>query len=213
MRAAGLAVGLAAAALVLAGPSFAHDGVNHATQAEAAAHAAAVPTGPALPLPFDLGGPFVLTDHTGAARNQVDPPGRMQLVFFGYANCPSICSAAMPMIADTVDILAGQGIAAVPVMITVDPARDTPETMAEPLHQVHPDFIGLTGTEAELAQVRALFGVQSKVVFTDPEYGAVFAHGSHIYLLDGAGEMLTLIPPILSADRAAEIAARYADGV
>lgn len=209
MRAAGLVV----AAFLLTGPSFAHDGVSHTTQAEAAAHAAAVPPGPALPLPFDMGGAFVLTDHTGAARSQADPAGRMQLVFFGYANCPSICSAAMPMIADTVDVLAGQGVMAVPVMITVDPARDTPETMAEPLHQLHPDFIGLTGTEAELAQVRDLFGVESKVVFTDPDHGDVFAHGSHIYLLDGAGEVLTLIPPILSAERAAEIAARYADGI
>ncbi|MBC7156056.1 MAG: SCO family protein, partial [Rhodobacteraceae bacterium] len=46
--------------------------------------------------------------------------------------------------------------------------------------------------------------------FEDPEYGPVYAHGSHVYLLDPAGEVLTLLPPILGPARMAEIAAGYA---
>ena len=48
------------------------------------------------------------------------------------------------------------------------------------------------------------------MVFEDPEYGPVFAHGSHIYLLDADGTLLTLLPPILSPERVVEIVAGYA---
>ena len=52
---------------------------------------------PAAGLPFDLGGAFQLTDQSGTPRTEVDPDGRLQLLFFGYANCQQICSAALPL--------------------------------------------------------------------------------------------------------------------
>ncbi|PWR02217.1 SCO family protein [Meridianimarinicoccus roseus] len=215
MRAFGALMAFGLGAGAMAAPALAHDGVVHGSAEEAARHAAAPPDGPtgrAGALPFALGGPFALTDQTGARRTQADPAGRMQLLFFGYANCPSICSAALPMMADIVDLMAERGVAAVPVMITVDPARDTVGSMGAPLKAIHPAFVGLTGTPEALAQARTAFGVQSEVVFTDPEHGDVFAHGSHVYLLDAAGTVLTLLPPILSAEHAADIALRYAPG-
>lgn len=107
-------------------------------------------------------------------------------------------------------ILGEAGIRTSPILITVDPERDTPEAMRAPLANLSPDMIGLTGTEEELAAVRKLFQVEAKVVFDDPELGPVFAHGSFIYLLNGEGKLLTLIPPIMSPDQGAEIVARYA---
>lgn len=196
------------AALLTGGAAQAHDGVQHKSQAEAAAHVAALPLPTALP--FDVGGSFDLVDHTGARRTEADPDGRYQLLFFGYANCPSICAVAMPLMAQATDALAAKGIAVRPVMITVDPTRDTVDNMAAPLHELHPDFVGLTGSEEALQVAYDAFGVESELIFTDPEYGDVFAHGSHIYLLDGAGKVLTLLPPILDADRVTDIVANYA---
>ena len=208
------------AALLAAGPAAAHDGVEHATPEEAARHRAA--TAPALAgplpddlpgaLPFDLGGPFALIDHTGAGRSEADPEGRMQLLFFGYANCPSICAVAMPMMAEVTDALAARGVEAVPVMITVDPERDTPETMDAPLAEIHPAFVGLTGSAEALAAAYEAFGVERTLVGDLPDVGPIYAHGSHIYLLDAKGEVLTLLPPVLSTERMAAIALRYAPG-
>ncbi|MEM7614131.1 MAG: SCO family protein [Pseudomonadota bacterium] len=175
-----------------------------------AAGASDIPAPQGLPLPFDFGGAFALTDHTGATRTQADPEGRMQLVFFGYANCEQICSVALPLMADVAYDLADRGLAVTPVMITVDPARDTVADIGPPLAEHHPDFVGLTGSEDELAPVYDLFAVEHKLVWTDPEYGPLYAHGSHIYLMDAAGAFLTLIPPILSPERATEIVAAYA---
>lgn len=207
-------------AVLAASPATAHDGVVHVTSEAARAHAGPPPARLAgdlpaeLPdaLPFALGGPFRLTDQTGAERTETDPEGRMQLLFFGYANCPSICAVALPMMAEVVDALGEQGVPARPVMITVDPERDTPETMGTPLSAIHPDLIGLTGDEAALAQARAAFGVGRSLVGELPDTGPIYAHGSHVFLLDGAGAVLTILPPVLTVERMTEIALRYARG-
>lgn len=204
-------VTLALATLAL--PALAHEGVDHDNPEDAARHlaetAGPLPAPQGLPLPFALGGPFTLTDQSGDRRSEADPEGAFQLLFFGYANCPSICAVALPMMGEVTNALRARGVAATPVMITVDPKRDTVETMGAPLAAFHPDFVGLTGTEDELAPVYDLFSVEKTLVFEDPIEGPIYAHGSHIYLLDGGGKVLTLLPPILSAERIVEIAAAY----
>ncbi len=197
--------------------ALAHDGVVHNSEEEAAAHRAEtalaeqVPLGAPTALPFDLGGAFELTDHTGAARAEADPDGYAQLLFFGYANCPSICAVAMPMMAQLTDELLRSGHKVRPLMVTVDPERDTVENMGPALRELHPDFVGLTGSDAQLEHVYGLFQISRELIFEDPEYGPVYAHGSHIYLLDAKGEVMTLIPPILGVDRASQVVANYLD--
>lgn len=200
-------------ALAVALPAAAHDGVDHGSAAEARAHLSApVPAAerPATPFPAKIGGPFRLIDQHGRARSEADPDGRLQLLFFGYAECQAICTAALPMMAETARLVAEAGIGVTPVLITVDPARDTPEALRRRLPELHEGMLGLTGTEEALAAARAAFGVQRKLAFEHPDYGAVFSHGSFIYLLDAAGTVLSVLPPILSAERGAEIVARYA---
>lgn len=169
-------------------------------------------TGPAQatgPLPFDLGGAFDLVDQHGAPRNQVDPDGRAQLLFFGYVNCPSICTAALPMMADATDLLARQGLTVRPVMITVAPEQDKVTTMVAPLARLHPEFIGLTGSKTALAQAYKAFSVEHEQAFFDPEFGPVYTHGTFVYLLDAQGQVLTLFPPVLTPERVASIVAGY----
>lgn len=169
----------------------------------------AAPLGAQTALPFDVGGAYALVDHTGAPRTQADPDGLAQLLFFGYANCPGICSAALPLMVDTVALLAEDGIKVQPVMITVDPARDTVETMGAALAEYDPGIIGLTGDTDALDVAYKAFSVDHKLAYDDPEYGPVYTHGSLIYLMDGAGEVLTLIPPVMDAASAAGIARKY----
>jgi protein SCO1 len=194
------------AILTLAQAAAAHDGVDHGTEAEAAAHSAQ-----GVPLPLNLGGAFTLTDQHGRPRSEADPDGQLQLLFFGYAQCREICSAALPQMADITDALAARGIRVTPILITVDPARDTVDAMAPAMAALSPDFIGLTGTEAELAVAYKAFSIDSSFVLNDPASGPVYAHGSFIYLLDGAGQFITLLPPILSNDRMIAIIAAHAD--
>lgn len=185
----------------LATPAVAHD--TRANEKPLPA-----PTGQALPLP--LGGPFRLTDQHGRERTEVDPEGRLQLLFFGYAACESICTVALPQMAGLTARLRARGIALRPIMITVDPERDTAPAIRHALGPLAPDFLGLTGSPEALAAVYRQFAVERSVVLADAAGQPVYAHGSFLYLLDGQGKFLTIIPPVLSDDRAEEIIAAFA---
>ncbi|MEM6408649.1 MAG: SCO family protein [Pseudomonadota bacterium] len=161
------------------------------------------------PLPFNLGGAFELTNQFGEIRTEADPGGKPQLLFFGYVNCQEICSAVFPMMGQVVDALDEKGFEVTPVLITVDPARDTVETMAMPLAEHHPDFVGLTGSAEALQVAYDAYSIETEEVFYDPEFGPVLAHGSFVYLLDSNGTFLTLIPPIVTPEQAAGIVSKY----
>ena len=194
-------------------PASAHDGVVHKTPAEAAAHSAApravapVPAG--LPFPVDIDVRFALTDQTGRRVTEQDFRGRPMAVFFGYANCQAICSVALPRLGEALDLLGERADAIAPLLITVDPVRDTPETMGPALAKWHPALGGLTGSEADLAAVRARFQVEAEVVYVDPDIGPVYSHGSFIYLIGAEGDLLTIVPPILGPERIAQIISAY----
>ncbi|MEO0371108.1 MAG: SCO family protein [Pseudomonadota bacterium] len=194
---------LLAAALCLGGMAFAHGDEDHGTPA------ALDLSGAVTPLPWDVGGPFALTDHTGAPRTQVDPNGQHQLLFFGYASCPGICSAALPLMADAVDALGKDGVDVSPILLTIDPKLDTPDTMGPALADLSPDFVGLTGEPEALNAAYSAYRVTFEHLFDDPDYGPIYSHGSHIYLLDPAGEVLTLLPPVLPAEQVVAIVKRY----
>ncbi|MEO1027151.1 MAG: SCO family protein [Pseudomonadota bacterium] len=161
-------------------------------------------------LPFNLGGSYALTNQHGDVRTEADPEGNYQLLFFGYANCLQICSAALPMMGDIAADIAEVGTV-VPVMITVDPETDTPEYL-NTLTQYHDSFIGLTGTEDELQVAYDAFSVEKELLFVDPTGYPVYSHGSFLYLLDGNGEVLTLVPPILDVDQAVALITPYLEG-
>ncbi|MEM6303978.1 MAG: SCO family protein [Pseudomonadota bacterium] len=161
------------------------------------------------PLPFDVGGAFNLTDQYGQTRTQADPDGHAQLLFFGYANCPGICTAALPLMIDTVEAMAAEGVTITPVMITVDPTRDTAENMTEVLSAYHPDFIGLRGDPTALEAAYKAFSIERTLAYEDPEFGPIYTHGSFVYLLDARGEVLTLLMPVMDAETALRITRKY----
>lgn len=168
----------------------------------------AAPAFAGSPLPFDVGGPFELVDQTGETRTDESFHGKPALLFFGYAECQAICSVALPRMAETVDLLAEQGTDVQPILITVDPKRDTPEALAKAAPKVHERLVALTGSDEALAKARKSYRVESKLIGEDVE-GPIFAHGSFIYLLGADGKVKSLMPPVLGPERMAEIALGY----
>ncbi len=98
----------------------------------------------------DIGGPFTLLDTASNAVTEKDIITKPTLVYFGYTFCPDICPFDNARNAQAVDILEERGIETVPVFITVDPTRDTPDVMAEYVANMHPAMIGLSGTEDQI---------------------------------------------------------------
>ncbi|MEO1017904.1 MAG: SCO family protein [Pseudomonadota bacterium] len=179
-----------------------------------ALHSAGAGSAPPLPdtvepFPIDIRVAFDLVDQDGVQRTENDLAGRPAAIFFGYANCEAICSVALPRLAAALELLGPEGEAIQPILITVDPERDTPEAMREALPKYHQRLIGLTGSEAALAAVREVFQVESKVVWREPDGAPIYAHGSFIYLIGADGEVKTLLPPILSEQRIAALMRKY----
>lgn len=216
---AGLRAGIAGAAVVLmavAGgdPALGHEKHKHgdapAEPAAAAGDAAPASQGIALePFPVDIGGAFALIDHTGKPVTDADYRGRYMLVFFGYAQCDSICPVGLKRMTEAVDLLGEPGERVQPILITVDPENDTPEALAAHLPSLHPRLVGLTGEPEAIAAAMKSYRVNAKLVGESWKGTPVISHGSYVYLMGPDGELLSVLPPVLSSRAMADIIARY----
>ena len=100
-----------------------------------------------------IGGPFELTDHTGQRVTDVDVIDGPTLMYFGYTFCPDVCPLDTYRNAEAVAVLEERGIKVKPVMVTIDPERDTPESMAAFVGYLHEDMVGLTGSPEDISAV------------------------------------------------------------
>jgi protein SCO1/2 len=140
-----------------------------------------------------IGGPFELTDHTGARASSQSLAGKPSLVYFGYATCPDVCPMELAEVSAAVEILQDEHDLTVrPVFITVDPERDTVEKVAEYASFFHDDMVGLTGTPEEISKTAKAFRVYYNRV-ADPDFqdGYSMDHSNIIYLLDDKSEYVT----------------------
>ena len=82
-----------------------------------------------------------------------------------------------------------------PVLITVDPERDTPEQLASYVKSFHPRLVGLTGTPAEIEAVAKAYRVYFKKV-ADPKSTAGYTidHSALIYVMGPDGAYRTHFP-------------------
>lgn len=115
-----------------------------------------------------IGGPFSLTDQNGKTRNWADFKGQYRLVYFGYSFCPDVCPLDLQRIAQGLRLFEKQApdraAKLQPIFITVDPERDTPQTLKAYVAAFHPRMIGLTGAPEQIAAVAKKFvTVYSKV--------------------------------------------------
>lgn len=144
--------------------------------------------------PIEVGGPFELTAHTGETVTETSFGEKLRLIFFGFTFCPDVCPTALNTVALALDELGTQAEAVQPLFITVDPARDTPEVLADYVTVFHPGILGLVGTDEQTAQVaKAYRAYYAKVEPKDgdPE-DYLMDHSAMLYLMGPNGRLLTL---------------------
>lgn len=130
-----------------------------------------------------IGGPFTLVSETGETVTDADVITRPTLMYFGYTFCPDVCPVDVAVMAQAATILEDRGVAVNTAFVTVDPARDTPEVVAGFTELMHPDMIGLTGSEAQVAAAAKAYKVYyQKAEGDDPEY-YLMDHSAFIYLM------------------------------
>ena len=148
-----------------------------------------------------LGGPFTLTAQDGRRVSDTMFRNKYRLVYFGYSFCPDICPVDLQNIGAGLRAFeqddAARGARVQPIFITVDPARDTQAVLRDYVANFHPRLIGLTGSEAEIAQTARAFGVYYRrgepAVGGAPESYLV-DHSRIATLFGPDGEPITLVP-------------------
>lgn len=127
--------------------------------------------------------PFSLVDQGG------EPAGRdlllqdWSLVFFGFTYCPDVCPTTLSILNQVVTELGDDAPQA--ILVSADPARDTPQRMKSYVKAFNPAFIGLTGDLEVLTEL----GYQMRVSFwkTDENEDYMIEHSANIALIDPKG--------------------------
>lgn len=151
-----------------------------------------------------VGGPFSLIDQTGKRVTDKDFLGRYMLVFFGFTNCPDICPAGLQVMTAALDKLGHRADDIVPVLITLDPAEDTPEKLATYLKSFHPRLVGLTGSDSDIAAAAKAYRVFYQKVPDDKDPSRYsIDHSAIFYLMGKDGTLLAPIPHTNDVDQLA----------
>lgn len=136
----------------------------------------------------DIGGPYALTNQDGVAVTDKTYLGKPLLMYFGFTSCPDVCPTdlvRMQRIVRRVEALGGPSIT--PVFVTVDPERDTPMRMKDYTEAFGRDFVGLTGTPAQIAQIAEAYHVYYKKVPYGDRGHYTMDHSSFAFLVDRKG--------------------------
>ncbi len=135
---------------------------------------------------------FSLTSQTGSTMRLADFRGKFVLIYFGFTNCTSECPLTMGYLKQMHDKLGDLADQVQVIMISTDPARDTPAAMGTFLGHFDPSFIGLTSSKENLQPVWAAYGV---TVLDNGE-----THSSYLYLVNRQGELIATYPLLQNSD-------------
>lgn len=156
-----------------------------------------------------IGGRFELAGPQQRVVTDADFRGKALIVYFGYTFCPDICPTSLIQIADGIDLLPEAERAKVAaVFVTVDPDRDTPETLAEYTSHFHPQILGLSGSAQQIADAARAYHVFYSRVEGQGAAEYLMDHTTLIYLMGPDGRFVRSFPHDVDPAVLAEALAR-----
>jgi protein SCO1 len=140
-----------------------------------------------------IGGPFTLVDDTGATVSEKTLAGKPYAMYFGYTFCPDVCPTTLLDLSRWIQKLGPDADKLNYVFVTVDPERDTVQSLHTYLSSFDKHIRGYTGTPPEIAQIAKEYRVYYKKVPTE-DGGYTMDHSAIIYLMGSDGKFVTMIP-------------------
>lgn len=145
------------------------------------------PPKPAQPLGDAVdqhGEPFKLEDYRG----------KVVFIYFGYTHCPDACPATLAEWMEVKELLGDEADDVVFAMVTVDPARDTPERMGEYLEFWDPEFYGLVMSEEDTVDVTSAWNIRYSYRDRDSSGGYLVDHEVSSFVVDPDGNLRLTYP-------------------
>ena len=136
---------------------------------------------------------FSLVDQHGNPADRSVFEGQWDLVFFGFTHCPDICPTTLQVLSTAKAALEEQGQSPLPriVLVSVDPARDTPEIMGEYVDYFGDGNLGITGTLEEISKLTAGLGIYFEKQSADGD-NYVVDHSAAVLVIDPDGDFHAL---------------------
>ena len=145
--------------------------------------------------------PFELIDHHSGVFDNAALEQRWSFLFFGYTYCPDVCPTTLSVLNSIAQRLQDVDDDIRFVMVTVDPARDTPERLAEFVTYFNGDFLGVTGTDQGLEQLTRQLGILYERVQQGPgSESYLMDHTAAVFLFDPDGRYHAVFTPPLSVE-------------
>lgn len=156
-----------------------------------------------------IGGPFALERANGTPITDKDLLGKPHAIFFGFTHCPEVCPTTLFEASGWLNKL-GEDAEKIDIyFVTVDPERDTPETLSEYMTSF-PGITGITGTPEEITRVQKSYRIYSKKVpLEDGDY--TMDHTASVFLMDSEGNFKGTIAYSENPDIAFEKIKRLVD--
>jgi protein SCO1 len=139
-----------------------------------------------------IGGPFTLVDDTGATVTEKTLAGKPYIMYFGYTFCPDFCPTTLLDLSRWIEKLGPDADRFNYVFVTVDPERDTVQSLHTYLSSFDKRIRGYTGTPAEIAQIAKEYRVYYKKIPSE-DGGYTMDHSAIIYLMGSDGKFVTMI--------------------
>jgi len=139
--------------------------------------------------PAAIGGPFQLTDQSGATVTEKNLQGKASIIFFGFTHCPDVCPTALFEMSEILRAMGKDADRVNAYFISVDPERDNQAAMKDYLSSFDPHLKGLTGDPEAIAKVLSAYRVYArKVPLKDGDY--TMDHTALTYLMDRDGRFV-----------------------
>ena len=142
--------------------------------------------------PLGVAPRYLLMNPQGRAVSNEDFRGRFQLITFGFVSCPDVCPTTLLQFKNILEALGDNAARLQPILVTVDPERDTGAILLEYTRAFDPRILGLTGSPELVRRAADNFRFKYEQVREPGAAPSVYTmnHTAGMVLLDGEGRFV-----------------------
>jgi protein SCO1/2 len=156
------------------------------------------------PVKASFGGPFTLVGADGKPFSSQALAGKPFAIYFGFTRCGDVCPTTLSRLVKLRREATSDQAMNI-VFVTIDPKNDGPKEVGQYAGLFNAPMIGLTGSEAQIDQVKKQYGIYARPVPHAP-MGKEMEHTATVLLFNGVSHFEgTITPDETDADALAKI--------